>query len=106
VEPPRPDVPRAPPGGPGSPQCRARRGQPQLTPAQIGDGSIDGLQFPDPTEGLAMVEPPAGPGSMSPTVNAASPAANSGKGTPPTVRKAPKPLPKPPQGGNTAKGSI
>src|SRR4051794_38023857 len=33
--------------------------EPQLTPAQIGDGSIDGLQFPDPTEGLAMVEPPA-----------------------------------------------
>ncbi len=32
--------------------------EPQLTPAQIGDGSIDGLQFPDPTEGLAMVEPP------------------------------------------------
>src|SRR5215210_1655284 len=32
--------------------------EPQLTPAQIGDGSIDGLQFPDPTESLAMVEPP------------------------------------------------
>ena len=32
--------------------------EPQLTPAAIGDGSIDGLQFPDPTEGLAMVEPP------------------------------------------------
>ena len=32
--------------------------EPQLTPAEIGDGSIDGLQFPDPTEGLAMVEPP------------------------------------------------
>ena len=33
--------------------------EPQLTPAQIGDGSIDGLQFPDPTEGLALIEPPA-----------------------------------------------
>ena len=33
--------------------------EPQLTPAGIGDGSIDGLQFPDPTEGLALVEPPA-----------------------------------------------
>ena len=33
--------------------------EPQLTPAQIGDGSIDGLQFPDPTEGLAMIAPPA-----------------------------------------------
>lgn len=33
--------------------------EPQLTPAEIGDGSIDGLQFPDPTEGLALVEPPA-----------------------------------------------
>src|SRR5437868_631201 len=31
----------------------------QLTPAEIGDGSIDGLQFPDPTEGLALIEPPA-----------------------------------------------
>ena len=30
----------------------------QLAPAEIGDGSIDGLQFPDPTEGLALVEPP------------------------------------------------
>ncbi|NLG24605.1 MAG: hypothetical protein GX558_04570, partial [Clostridiales bacterium] len=33
--------------------------EPQLTPAEIGDGSIDGLQFPDPTEGLALIEPPA-----------------------------------------------
>jgi len=32
--------------------------EPQLTPAEIGDGSIDGLQFPDPTEGLALVAPP------------------------------------------------
>src|SRR5688500_10198079 len=32
--------------------------EPQLTPAQIGDGSIDGLQFPDPTQGLALIEPP------------------------------------------------
>ena len=32
--------------------------EPQLTPAQIGDGSINGLQFPDPTEALALVEPP------------------------------------------------
>src|SRR4029453_12455713 len=32
--------------------------EPQLTPAQIGDGSMDGLHFPDPTESLAMVEPP------------------------------------------------
>jgi hypothetical protein len=33
--------------------------EPQLTPAGIGDGSIDGLQFADPTEGLALVQPPA-----------------------------------------------
>jgi YD repeat-containing protein len=33
--------------------------EPQLTPAEIGDGSIDGLQFPDPTAGLALIEPPA-----------------------------------------------
>src|SRR5512146_1899714 len=33
--------------------------EPQLTPAEIGDGSIDGLQFPDPTESLAMIEAPA-----------------------------------------------
>ncbi|HEU5088101.1 MAG TPA: SpvB/TcaC N-terminal domain-containing protein, partial [Roseiflexaceae bacterium] len=32
--------------------------EPQLTPAQIGDGSIDGLQFADPTEGLALIDPP------------------------------------------------
>ncbi len=32
--------------------------EPQLTPAQLGDGSVDGLQFPDPTEGLALVDPP------------------------------------------------
>ena len=33
--------------------------EPQLTPAQIGDGSIAGLQFPDPTQGLALVAAPA-----------------------------------------------
>ncbi|MCU0508491.1 MAG: hypothetical protein MUC34_08820 [Anaerolineae bacterium] len=33
--------------------------EPQLTPAAIGDGTLDGLQFPDPTESLALVEPPA-----------------------------------------------
>jgi RHS repeat-associated protein len=32
--------------------------EPQLTPAQIGDGSLDGLQFPDATEGLALIEAP------------------------------------------------
>ncbi|CAA9362455.1 MAG: hypothetical protein AVDCRST_MAG93-7739, partial [uncultured Chloroflexia bacterium] len=32
--------------------------EPLLTPAQIGDGSIEGLQFPNPTEGLALVAPP------------------------------------------------
>ena len=45
----------APLGGANS---RTLAREPQLTPAAIGDGSIDGLQFPDPTEGLAMVEPP------------------------------------------------
>src|SRR6476660_890 len=33
--------------------------EPQLTPAAIGDGSTAGLQFADPTEGLALVQPPA-----------------------------------------------
>src|SRR5689334_21746066 len=33
--------------------------EPQLTPAAIGDGSVAGLQFADPTEGLALVQPPA-----------------------------------------------
>lgn len=33
--------------------------EPQLAPTQLGDGSIDGLQFADPTEGLALVDPPA-----------------------------------------------
>jgi RHS repeat-associated protein len=32
--------------------------EPQLTPEQIGDGSVDGLQYGDPTEGLAIIEPP------------------------------------------------
>src|SRR4051812_20175832 len=32
--------------------------EPQLTPAAIGDGSTAGLQFADPTEGLALVQPP------------------------------------------------
>jgi RHS repeat-associated protein len=32
--------------------------EPQLTPGQLGDGSIDGLQYPDPTEGLALITPP------------------------------------------------
>ncbi|MET1003311.1 MAG: SpvB/TcaC N-terminal domain-containing protein, partial [Acidimicrobiia bacterium] len=32
--------------------------EPQLTPDEIGDGSIDGLQFGDPTENLATVDPP------------------------------------------------
>jgi RHS repeat-associated protein len=48
----------------------------------------------------------AGAHSANQAVNATDPAADSGKGTPAPVRKAPKPLPKPPQGGNTAKGSI
>src|SRR5436190_4491520 len=33
--------------------------EPQLTPAEIGDGSTAGLQFADPTEGLALIQPPA-----------------------------------------------
>src|SRR5690349_23986604 len=33
--------------------------EPQLTPAASGDGSVAGLQFADPTEGLALVQPPA-----------------------------------------------
>ncbi|HSB85974.1 MAG TPA: SpvB/TcaC N-terminal domain-containing protein, partial [Ilumatobacteraceae bacterium] len=32
--------------------------EPQLSPDEIGDGSIDPLEFPDPTEGLALVAPP------------------------------------------------
>lgn len=32
--------------------------EPQLTPDEIGDGSVDSLQFPDPTSGLALVSPP------------------------------------------------
>src|SRR5436190_12603220 len=32
--------------------------EPQLTPAEIGNGSTAGLQFPDPSEGLALVQPP------------------------------------------------
>src|SRR6187551_3762354 len=32
--------------------------EPQLTPATIGDGSIAGLQFADPSEGLALIQPP------------------------------------------------
>src|SRR3954452_23263318 len=33
--------------------------EPQLTPAEIGAGSLDALQFGDATEGLALVDPPA-----------------------------------------------
>src|SRR6476469_4564974 len=33
--------------------------EPQLTPAGIGDGSTSGLQFPNPSEGLALIQPPA-----------------------------------------------
>lgn len=29
-----------------------------LTPAELGAGTVDGLQYADPTEGLAMVQPP------------------------------------------------
>src|SRR6476620_2849254 len=32
--------------------------EPQLTPAAIGDGSTAGLQFADPNEGLALLQPP------------------------------------------------
>jgi len=32
--------------------------EPMLTPDELGDGSIDGLQFPDPTEGLVLISPP------------------------------------------------
>jgi RHS repeat-associated protein len=32
--------------------------EPLLTPDELGDGSIDGLQFPDPTEGLVLISPP------------------------------------------------
>ena len=35
------------------------RREPLLTPEAIGDGSIDGLQYADPTENLALVDPPA-----------------------------------------------
>jgi hypothetical protein len=56
--------------------------------------------------GAPTVSAAAGPSSANQAVSAAGPAADSGKGTPAPVRKAPKPLPKPPQGGNTAKGSM
>jgi RHS repeat-associated protein len=32
--------------------------EPLLTPDELGDGSIDGLQFADPTEGLVLISPP------------------------------------------------
>jgi len=32
--------------------------EPLLTPDELGDGSIDGLQYADPTEGLALISPP------------------------------------------------
>jgi hypothetical protein len=32
--------------------------EPLLKPDELGDGSIDGLQFADPTEGLALIPPP------------------------------------------------
>ena len=32
--------------------------EPLLRPDELGDGTIDGLQFPDPTEGLALIAPP------------------------------------------------
>lgn len=35
------------------------RREPLLTPEAIGDGSIDGLQYANPTENLALVDPPA-----------------------------------------------
>jgi hypothetical protein len=35
------------------------RREPLLTPEAIGDGQVDGLQYADPTEGLALVDPPA-----------------------------------------------
>src|SRR3954468_18532940 len=33
--------------------------EPQLTPSEIGNGRLDGLQFGDATEGLTLVDPPA-----------------------------------------------
>jgi len=56
--------------------------------------------------GGPTVSAAAGTSSANQAVSAAGPPADSGKGTPAPVRKAPKPLPKPHQGGNTAKGSI
>src|SRR6185295_3279531 len=32
--------------------------QPQVTPQALGSGALGGLQYADPTEGLALVEPP------------------------------------------------
>jgi hypothetical protein len=32
--------------------------EPLLKPDQLGNGVVDGLQYPDPTEGLALVAPP------------------------------------------------
>src|SRR5215212_8233730 len=32
--------------------------EPQLQPDQLGNGVVDGLQYANPTEGLAMVSPP------------------------------------------------
>jgi RHS repeat-associated protein len=32
--------------------------EPLLRPADLGDGTVDGLQYADPTEGLALVAPP------------------------------------------------
>ncbi|HUG84759.1 MAG TPA: SpvB/TcaC N-terminal domain-containing protein, partial [Euzebya sp.] len=32
--------------------------EPQMTPADLGDGTFDGLQFADPTAGLSLIDPP------------------------------------------------
>jgi len=32
--------------------------EPQQSPEQLGDGTLDGLQFADPTEGLSLIDPP------------------------------------------------
>src|SRR5689334_10764616 len=33
--------------------------EPLLTPQELGAGSVDGLQYGNPTEGLVMVQPPS-----------------------------------------------
>jgi hypothetical protein len=59
-----------------------------------------------PTTNASGAGSPAKQAASAAVPSANPPPADTGKGAPAPARAAPKPLPKPPQGGNTAKGSM